>query len=303
MKRIAGLLVAALASLTLLGALPEQENGVFRMGMAPVGLNYAFGPAGGFIQFDEQEYVDRFGMFPTTMLWTNAGGDSVSLKLTLSYRAEPAWQKKFEPWDPVPKWNEYEDNLNLILESVKTGTRDTLTWGEIGTGAVKVEELPSRGNMLSIYARATMFGLRIPEDGSAWKVWTELWRDAGQPETRVDLEQDTIVFVRTPIETATDSLNFMRGLNYTWDDTSYFQNVQRSYPNSYIVNTALFDFYYLEENCDSVTVIGNRLIAMWEEVYAETGDTTGTGKELILEKIHDICVDGEAQPLKYKRRL
>ncbi|MCB2213101.1 hypothetical protein KQI52_13385 [bacterium] len=226
--------------------------------------------------------------------------DSMQVELLLRYRAQPATQYGFEPWDPVPDWTDYKEHLYLLLESVKQGAKDTLSWGEIGAGSVEVCDHPTTGNMLTVRAHADAFALPIPEDGSAWKTWTEFWEYSGNPDSRIDVEVDTVVFVRTPLQTATDSLTYMMTGNVTRSDISYFHNLQRTYPLDMSLNVMLFHYYYNAESCDSVSEIGSRILAVLDTVsFPVYASDDGNFFDEIEERIDDICVDGYAQPQKY----
>ncbi|MCB2213100.1 hypothetical protein KQI52_13380 [bacterium] len=298
MKKRLKVLALVLVSASFIGGIPVQQDGVYSVSINFSGKGYTFYPPSGGMQYNASEYIERFGAFPTMPLWTNVDADSMTLSLRLLYSAEPAWQKRFEPWDPIPKWSDYKDNLVLILESVKSGTRDTLTWGSISTGIVNVPSDPFFGNQIEVDADVDAFSLPIPQDGSAWRVWTELWDEAGQPATRVDTEQDTVILVRTPLETAADSLMYMGAVSA--GDTAFFHTVQRAFPTNFAVTSMLFDFYYLDENCDSVSALGNRMFAIWDTSSVPRLVSDDFNPEaVILEKMNDICVDGHAQPEKY----
>lgn len=258
----------------------------------------------------EDSLSSRFGDFPSYIIWDDVADTTdayVQIYWDPPYTANPPapW------WGDSLKWKDLRPYVTGLFTSVETG--DTLIRDlPVGTPD-EVISLDSSGR----YKKHVGFDcdlLPIPNDGSAWTMEVIPTIDIyDSVEVNPNREGQSLTsVVRMNPTTPLDSLLWFRD---TWAD--HLENHQlhwemlRHYPYFQPSLFVLFDHYYDEELCDSVSHYGNRYVEslvnnlddFWEHTYPtpELGfDSVHVNR--VKEMINDICVEGKAQREKYPPR-
>jgi len=210
-------------------------------------------------------YEQRFLEPPNIMIWQDINpneklsfGVSYTYWLDLPRNQEPSWN------DSTLTWGELRQHFQL--KATQVSTQDTSSFPIIWGDSARIVSDSEENAGWSGWFDLTLSDLSITNFNNAWRLWVEPIGAAPPPCNRAALgsspvlRQDTMVVVQTPRTTPTDTLMWSIA---DWESRGSVQLAHQllvSFPNQHELLRELLTYYYYEENCDSVSRIGNHYI-------------------------------------------
>lgn len=256
-------------------------------------------------------YVNRFGALPNVIIWDDYQNDPI-LRWTVGFRRYNSGVGTVAPpvpWGDTLMWKDVKPHLywqfvQMLTDSVSyypvTGPPDDkiVSFGfDTMNGWGAAVEIPFRD-------------LRIPNDGSAYRLQMAVFKDDPRVGDEVFLSDDWYYVIRTTRSTVIDT--FMWAYNEGFiDQKPILLSLLPHFQMSQLLMKRLFTVYMVEDNCDSLQSIAGRL---WYAInlgidplvghasgappklhveiqYADTTHHPSTMEEYMRAGLFDVCGD------------